>query len=96
MQILIKSNGGLNMKITLELPEEVIKTLNIPKNQISSELKIQLALYLYEKGKFSFGKARELSGLSVWEFMDRLRENQIPIKYDVGEFQDDLETIKDI
>ena len=84
------------MKIVLELPEEVIKTLNIPKNELSSELRIQLALYLYEKGKLSFGKARELAGLSVWEFMDRLKENQIPLKYDIIDFEEDLETIKEL
>jgi len=86
----------LDMKIVLELPEEVIKTLNIPKNELSSELRIQLALYLYEKGKLSFGKARELAGLSVWEFMDRLKENQIPLKYDIIDFEEDLETIKEL
>jgi len=86
----------LDMKITLELPEEVIKTLNILKNELSSELRIQLALYLYEKGKLSFGKARELAGLSVWEFMDRLKENQIPLKYDIIDFEEDLETIKEL
>ena len=86
----------LDMKITLELPEEVIKTLNILKNELSSELRIQLARYLYEKGKLSFGKARELAGLSVWEFMDRLKENQIPLKYDIIDFEEDLETIKEL
>ncbi|WP_457635023.1 UPF0175 family protein, partial [Persephonella sp.] len=60
------------MKITVELPEDVIRILNIPKDELSSELRVQIALYFYEKGKLSFGKARQLSGLSVWEFMERL------------------------
>jgi len=81
------------MKITVDLPEDVVRILNVPKNKLSSELKVQLALYLYEKGKLSFGKARQLSGLSVWEFMERLSDNQIPLKYDVDDFKEDLETI---
>lgn len=82
------------MKVTLEFPEEVVSILNIPKNRLPFEIQVQLALYLYEKGKLSFGKARELSGLSVWEFMERLRKNRIPIKYDIADFENDLETIE--
>ncbi len=82
------------MKITMELPEDVISAFNVPKDKISLELKIQIALYLYEKGKLSFGKARQLSGLSVWEFIERLKDNKIPLKYDIEDFREDLETIK--
>ena len=84
------------MKITVELPEDVIRILNIPKDELSSELRVQIASYFYEKGKLSFGKARQLSGLSVWEFMERLKDNQIPLKYDVEDFKKDLETIKEL
>jgi predicted HTH domain antitoxin len=84
------------MKITVELPEDVIRILNIPKNELSSELRVQIALYFYEKGKLSFGKARQLSGLNVWEFMERLKDDQIPLKYDVEDFKEDLETIKEL
>ena len=82
------------MKITIELPDNVLTLLNIPKDKPSSELKVQLALFLYEKGKLSFGKARELAGLSVWKFMEKLSENKIPINYDVEDLKEDLETIK--
>ncbi len=84
------------MKITMELPDDVLNILNIPKDKLSSELKIQLALFLYEKGKLSFGKARELSGLTVWEFMEKLSENKIPLKYDVKDLKEDLETIEEL
>ena len=84
------------MKITMELPDNVLDVLNIPKDKLSHELRIQLALFLYEKGKLSFGKARELAGLSVWEFMEKLSENKISLNYDVEEFAKDLETIKEL
>ncbi len=84
------------MKITIDLPEDVIKILNIPKGELSSELKIQIAMHFYEKGKLSFGKARQLAGLSVQEFMEKLKENQIPLKYDIEDFKEDLETIKEL
>jgi len=84
------------MKITIDLPEDVIKILNIPEGELSSELKIQIAIHFYEKGKLSFGKARQLAGLSVQEFMEKLKENQIPLKYDIQDFKEDLETIKEL
>jgi len=82
------------MKSIMEIPDNVSNILNIPKDKLSSELKIQLALFLYEKGKLSFGKARELAGLSVWEFMEKLSENKIPLNYDIEDLKEDLETIK--
>jgi predicted HTH domain antitoxin len=84
------------MKVVMELPDDVIKILNIPKDELPSELRVHIALYLYEKGKLSFGKARQLSGLSVWEFMERLKDNQIPLKYDVEDLKEDLEIIKEL
>ena len=87
---------GIVMKVIMELPDDVLKILNIPKNELSSELRIQLALFLYEKRKLSFGKARELAGLSVWEFMEKLNENKIPFNYDVEDLKEDLETIKEL
>lgn len=84
------------MKLIMELPDDVLTILNIPKDKLSSELRIQLALFLYEKGKLSFGKARELAGLSVWEFMEKLNENKIPLNYDIEDLKEDLETIKEL
>jgi len=65
----------------MELPDDVLKILNIPKDKFSSELRIQFALFLYEKRKLSFGKARELADLSVWKFMGNLNENKIPLNF---------------
>ena len=82
------------MKVIMEIPDNVLNMLDIPKDKLSSELKIQIALFLYEKGKLSFGKARELAGLSVWDFMEKLSENKISLKYDVENFEKDLEIIR--
>jgi len=37
------------MKITIDLPEDVIKILNIPEGELSSELKIHRLLYIFMK-----------------------------------------------
>jgi hypothetical protein len=34
------------------------------------ELRLELALALYQRGTLPFGKARELAGVSAWGFQD--------------------------
>ena len=41
------------------------------------ELKIQTLLDEYRKGKLSLGKAAELAGVSLWEFIEHCRKNKI-------------------
>ncbi len=84
------------MKITIDLPTNFSKILNLSEKDISLFLKTYLALYFYEKGKLSFGKARELSDLSVWEFMEKLNENKIPFRYDVEDLKEDLKVINEL
>ena len=84
------------MKVILEFPDSILDIFNISEDKFPIELKTQIALFLYEKGKISFGKARELSGLTVWEFMEKLKENHIPIRYDIEEFKEDLKTINEL
>ena len=83
------------MKITIDFPNSFFKIFNLPEDDLSSILKLYLALYLFEKRKLSFGKARELSGLNVWDFMEKLKENKIALNYDIEEFKEDIKTIND-
>ncbi|MBI5047252.1 UPF0175 family protein [Candidatus Micrarchaeota archaeon] len=54
------------------------------------ELKINSSLTLYQKGKVSLGKAKELAGVSLWELLDLLKERKIGIRTDETEFQNQL------
>ena len=87
--------GGDDMpKLTLEIPEELIQSLKIPHDEAPARLKRELALRLYEKGLLSFGKARELAGMSKWEFSRLLGKEGIPRRYDLEEFEKDLRTLE--
>ncbi|MBE7546072.1 UPF0175 family protein [Candidatus Kuenenia sp.] len=50
----------------------------------------------FEKKLLSFGQARQFSGLSVWDFLEFLRERKIPLHYDLAEYEEDLETIREL
>jgi predicted HTH domain antitoxin len=60
------------------------------------QLKVELAVHLFEQEKLSFGKARQLAGMTVWQLMQLLGSRGIPIHYDVAEYEEDLETLKQL
>ena len=83
-------------KCYVEIPEDTLKALGIPKQEANKAIRQELAVYLFEKGKLSFGQARRLSGLSVWDFIELLRDRKVPLHYDVAELEEDLKTLKEI
>jgi predicted HTH domain antitoxin len=76
--------------VTLEIPGEVLHTTRLTQAQ----LKVELAVHLFEQGRLSFGKARELAGMDAWRLMQVLGSRDIPIHYDVEEFEEDLATLE--
>jgi predicted HTH domain antitoxin len=59
-----------------------------------AELKTELAVLLYQKGKLSMGKAAELAGTNRIQFQFLLASRQIPVNYDVEELLKDWETLQ--
>lgn len=56
------------------------------------ELKIELAIHLYEQRRLSIGHARELADLSLWEFRQLLAGRGIVAHYDVTDLDEDMQT----
>ena len=52
-----------------------------------AELKRELAVYLFQQGKLSFGKAREMADMSAWDFQLMLGSRSIPVHYDVEDLR---------
>jgi len=72
----------MEVRMTIDLSEELYTTLascGFSKEKIAREAKKLLALKCYQDKILSFGKATELSGLSQWEFIDYLGENNVPV-----------------
>jgi predicted HTH domain antitoxin len=67
----------------------------LQKAQISAqELRLQIALYLYEKGRLSFGQAKRVAGLNHLAFQKALADNGLYLNYDSDDLEDDLETLR--
>ena len=60
------------------------------------ELRRELAIHLFQQGNLSFGKAREMAGMTAWAFQKCLGVREIPVHYDVQDYEQDLATLKEL
>ena len=80
--------------LAIEIPEDILFELKIPKQRWGIELRKELALQLYRENLLPFGHARRLAGMTKIEFHDLLGERQIPRHYDVEDYETDLENLE--
>jgi len=78
--------------IVIEIPREIVHVTGMTPQM----LKRELALYLFEQDKLSFGKARELAEMTVWEFQQLLGSRGIQIHYGVEDYEEDLATLEEL
>ena len=82
----------MSTTISIEIPREVVHAARMTPR----DLKRELAIYLYQQGRLSFGKAREMAGMTVWAFQQLLASRKITIHYDVEDYEEDLTTLKEL
>ena len=80
----------MNAVKTFEISQDILDSARLTLE----DAKTELAAYLYSQGRLSFGKARELTKLSLWEFRQLLASRQIAAHYDVDDLKDDLSSIQ--
>ena len=83
-------------KMSLEIPGDLVDALRVPPEEHEARLRQELAIRLYQKGLLSFGKARELAGMSKWQFHFLLGEEGIIRRNDMEELGDDLKTLEEL
>lgn len=74
--------------VTIELPRHLLNAARVT----ADELKVELAIHLYETRRLSIGHAREMAGLSLWEFRQLLASRKISPHYDVADLDEDMQT----
>lgn len=75
--------------MALIISDELLKKVNVDEKTML----VDIAAYLYEKGKLSFGKAKTFANLNYLEFQKALAERNIYMNYDEDDFEDDLKTL---
>lgn len=79
---------------TIQIPEDVVDSIKIPRKDIDKLLKLELALVLYQKEAIFLGKARKLADVSKWEFLEELGRKKITRHYTERELKEDLKFAK--
>ena len=80
------------MVTTLEIPQEILDSARLT----ADELKVEIAVYLYSSRRLSLGKARELAGLSLWQFRQLLATRQIEPHIDQDDLDEEFATLKEL
>lgn len=75
----------------IDVPADVYDALAVPENDRDAVIYRELAVSLYREGYLSFGKARELSGLSKQEFHRLLGQRSVERHYSDADLADDVE-----
>ncbi len=71
-------------RLSTKTPEEFKK---------GKKIKLEQALELYKKGKITHMKAAGLTGISLWEIMEIIREKRIPMYYTIDDVQKDIKSV---
>jgi len=65
------------VSLKLEFPTELLALLRKSRREMERDAQIWIALELFRQRKVSAGKAAELAGLSLSEFMDISRQHGV-------------------
>jgi len=99
----------LTFKVTtVRLPEETMEALEDLTDRLQrdrsdvmrealqigiGEMKLRLALELYAKGKISYGRMAELTGLGYRELSLELKRRNVPVRYGEERFSEEVEQL---
>lgn len=58
------------------------------------EFKLKLGMEKYRRNEVSLGKAAELAGLSILDFLSKMKDYGVTLNYDVFEAEKDIDFVK--
>jgi predicted HTH domain antitoxin len=94
--ILEKRNLDMALQtINIELPSDILLTLNESESELKKRIKLSLAIQLYIQQKITIGKAAQIADVTRFQFETLLSEYKIPISnLDVEDILGDIEKLK--
>ncbi len=76
----------------ITIPEDILQATRMSEK----ELKQEVAVMLFQQDKLTLGQASKLAETSRLQFQHLLASRQVPVHYDIEEFKEDLETLKEL
>jgi len=71
------------------LPDDIVQATRMTE----AELRQEIAVLLFQKEKLTLSRASSLAGMNRIQFQHLLASRQIPVHYDISDFEKDLETL---
>jgi predicted HTH domain antitoxin len=78
--------------MSLVITDEILQSARMSAMELSQEI----AVLLFQKEKLTLRQAGRLAGMSQLQFQHLLASRQIPLHYDVTEFEEDLRTLQEL
>lgn len=78
--------------MNVEIPDDILLATHLSP----ADLRVEIAVMLFQKEKLTLGRAAELADMGQLEFQRLLASREIPIHYDVEELEADLETLEQV
>ena len=79
--------------VTVQVPEEALALAGLEGQSDSERASRLVALELFREERVSLGRAAELAGMGVEEFMEFLAHRQMPLHYTADDLADDRDTV---
>ena len=82
--------------VEIKISDELLKAAKVPEERRSEEVAKLLALELYRERAVSLGRAAELGGVSIAEFIDFAGEREVELDFDLDCLEQDRRTIESL
>ena len=74
------------------IPDDILQATGMTEE----ELRQEVAVLLFQKEKLTLAQASCLAGMSRLQFQHLLASREIPVHYDVAEFEEDLKALQEL
>ena len=78
--------------MSLVISNEILQATGLSEAELSQEI----AILLFQREKLILGQASHFAQMSQLQFQHLLASRQIPLHYDVAEFEADLKTLQEL
>ena len=82
--------------VEIKISDELLKAAKVPDERRSEEVAKLLALELYRERAISLGRAAELGGVSIAEFMEFAGEREIELDFGLEDLDQDRHLLESL
>lgn len=78
--------------MSIVIPNELLRTTRMTE----AEMKLEIAVMLFQKEKLTLTQASRFADMNRIAFQHLLASRQIPVHYDVEDFEEDIKNLREM